>query len=119
MNRHRLSALLLPLLLGVAAPASAHAHLQSSIPASQARLSVAPGTLTLNFTEAAQLTALRLTTSGHAIPVALNTEAKASVRIVVPLPSLSPGSYEVQWRVIAQDDGHVTHGSFNFTVVGS
>jgi len=105
--------------LVVAVPASAHAHLESSIPKSNAQLAEAPATLTLRFSEAAQLTLLTLTTAGHAMPVTLNPDAKAGAELVVPLPALKPGSYQVQWRVIAADDGHVTHGTFSFTVGGT
>ena len=100
-------------------PASAHAHLESSIPASNAQLAEAPAILTLRFSEPAQLTLLTLTTAGHAVPVTLNRDAKAGAEVVVPLPALKPGSYQVQWRVIAADDGHVTHGKFSFTVGGA
>jgi methionine-rich copper-binding protein CopC len=116
VNRLSPSVIILLAWLVVAIPASAHAHLQSSIPSDQARLSAAPAALTLDFSESARLTVLSLTRSGHLIPVTLNHDAKASSRIVVPLPALKPGTYEVQWRVIAEDDGHVTHGSFRFTI---
>jgi len=118
VNRPPVSALILLALLVVAVPASAHAHLRSSIPSNQAQLSAAPAALTLNFSESARLTALSLSSSGQLIPVMLNPDAKASSGIIVPLPALKPGSYEVQWRVMAADDGHVTHGSFSFTIAG-
>jgi methionine-rich copper-binding protein CopC len=100
-------------------PCFSHAKLQSSIPASNARLAHAPPTLTLNFSEEAQLGVLKLTSAGTAIPVTLDRNAKAASAIVVTLPALKPGTYDVQWSAIAQDDGHVTKGSFSFTVLGS
>jgi methionine-rich copper-binding protein CopC len=44
----------------VAGPCLAHAHLQSSTPADNAQLTEAPKTLSLNFSEAAQLAVLKL-----------------------------------------------------------
>jgi methionine-rich copper-binding protein CopC len=101
------------------APSFAHAILRSSIPAGNAQLTQSPPTLTLNFSEDAQLAVLKLTSSGTAIPVTLDHNAKASSAIVVTLPALKPGRYDVQWSAIAQDDGHVTKGSFSFSVLGS
>lgn len=34
-------------------------------------------------------------------------------RLVLPLPSLPPGTYRLEWRVLAED-GHVTEGGFFF-----
>jgi methionine-rich copper-binding protein CopC len=116
MPRALLPCLALLGLLLTTTPASAHAHLQSSIPTNGARLAASPTTLTLGFSESARLTALSLRHEGKPLPLALDPDAKAAARIVVPLPALSPGLYEVDWRVIAADDGHVTHGSFSFTV---
>ena len=48
-----------------AAPCMAHAKLQSSSPANNAQLSQAPKTLTLNFSEAAQLAVLKLVHEGQ------------------------------------------------------
>jgi methionine-rich copper-binding protein CopC len=100
-------------------PCFAHAKLQSSIPATNAQLAHAPPTLTLNFSEDAQLAVLTLNTAGTVIPVTLDRSAKASSAIVVALPALKPGTYQVQWSAIARDDGHVTRGSFSFTILAS
>jgi methionine-rich copper-binding protein CopC len=95
-----------------------HAKLQSSSPADKAQLAHSPPTLTLNFSEAAQLAVLKLTTSGTAIPVVVDHNAKAASTVVVTLPALKAGTYDVEWSAIAQDDGHVTKGSFSFIVLG-
>jgi methionine-rich copper-binding protein CopC len=34
------------------------------------------------------------------------------------LPALAPGSYTVQWTAVAADDGHVTKGTFKFSIAG-
>jgi methionine-rich copper-binding protein CopC len=119
MNRFHVLALAITASLLWSVPCFSHAKLQSSIPASNAQLAHTPPTLTLNFSEEAQLAVLKLTSSGSSVPVSLDRNAKASSAIVVTLPALKPGTYEVQWSAIAQDDGHVTKGSFSFTVLGS
>ena len=102
--------------LVAAAPCMAHAKLQSSSPANNAQLSEAPKTLTLNFSEAAQLAVLKLVHDGKEIPVALDKAAKAGQTFTLTLPALAPGHYTVQWSALAADDGHVTKGSFTFSV---
>lgn len=99
-----------------AAPCMAHAKLQSSSPADNAQLSAAPKTLTLKFSEAAQLAVLKLVRDGTEIPVPLDKGAKAGQSFTLTLPSLAPGKYTVQWTAMAADDGHVTKGSFSFSI---
>ena len=112
------NALLALALCGVvaAAPCMAHAKLQSSTPASNAKLTQAPKTLTLNFSEAAQLAVLKLARDGQEIPVPLDKGAKAGQTFTLTLPALAPGKYTVQWSAVAADDGHVTKGSFAFSI---
>lgn len=117
MNKLTVVGLILALALGSAA-AVAHAKLQSSTPAADSRLAQAPSTLTLNFSEKAQLAVLKLTMAGAAIPVTVDRAAAASSSVVVPLPALKPGKYEVEWSALAQDDGHVTKGTFSFSITG-
>jgi methionine-rich copper-binding protein CopC len=107
-------------ILGVMAAAScwAHAKLQSSVPADHAQLSEPPKSLTLQFNEAAKLAVLRLTTGDKEISVPVDKSAKASQTFSVPLPGLAAGKYVVQWTAVAADDGHVTKGSFDFTIAG-
>jgi methionine-rich copper-binding protein CopC len=99
-----------------AGPCMAHAKLQSSSPADNAHLTEAPKTLTLNFNEAAQLAVLKLVRDGKEIPVPHDKSAKAGQTFTLTLPALSPGKYTVQWAAVAADDGHVTKGSFAFSI---
>jgi methionine-rich copper-binding protein CopC len=94
----------------------AHAKLLSSSPADNARLTEAPKTLILKFSEAAQLAVLKLARDGTEVPVPLDKGAKAGQTFTLTLPALSPGNYTVQWSAIAADDGHVTKGSFAFSI---
>jgi methionine-rich copper-binding protein CopC len=99
-----------------AAPCMAHAKLLSSSPANNAHLSEAPKTLTLNFSEDAQLAVLKLVGAGKEIPLALDKSAKPSRSFTLTLPALAPGDYTVQWTALAADDGHITKGSFAFSI---
>jgi methionine-rich copper-binding protein CopC len=102
----------------LAGPCMAHAKLQSSSPASDAHLTAPPKTLTLTFHEAAQVAVLKLTSGGKEIPIPVDKNAKASPSFTFPLPALAPGSYTVQWTAMAAEDGHVTRGSFVFSIAG-
>ena len=82
------------------------------IPAANAQLAHAPATLTLNFSEAAQLAVLKLTASGIA-STDRGSRGQALVRHRGALPALKP-RYQVEWSAIAADDGHITKGSFSF-----
>jgi|SRR5271167_485462 len=101
-----------------AGPCWAHAKLQSSSPADNSQLTQAPKTLTLNFSEAAQLARLVLVNDGKEISLPIDKSAKASQSMTLPLPGLVPGKYTVLWSAVAADDGHVTRGSFAFSISG-
>jgi methionine-rich copper-binding protein CopC len=100
----------------LAGPCMAHAKLQSSAPAKDAHLTEPPKTLTLTFNEAAQVAVLKLLSGGKEIPITVDKNAKAGASFTFPLPALAPGSYTVQWTAVAADDGHVTKGSFTFSI---
>jgi methionine-rich copper-binding protein CopC len=101
-----------------AAPIWAHAKLQSSTPADHAQLSEAPKSLSLKFNESAKLAMLKLVIGDKEISVPVDKSAKASQSFTVDLPGLAAGKYLVQWTAVAADDGHVTKGTFDFTIAG-
>lgn len=103
------AALVLPL------AAAAHARLMGTSPSAGASLAAAPQTLTLDFNESVQLAALKVSESGKEVPVAFDRSA-ASPHVVVKLPALGPGTYQVRWGALTVDDGHVVKGSFSFVV---
>ena len=117
MLKHTLTAFTLVGVL-IAGQCLAHAKLQSSNPANNAQLTIAPKTLSLKFNEAAKLAVLQLATGGTGVPIVIDKTAAASTSFDLPLPALSAGQYTVQWTAVAADDGHVTKGSFVFTVTG-
>lgn len=96
-------------------PAHAHAHLQKSSPADNSVITTAPSNLVLNFSEAGRLTVLSIK-KGDEPPQNLKPlPATSAQQISVPLPTLTPGSYAVSWRVLS-DDGHVMAGALHFTL---
>ena len=107
------------LALTLAAPSFGHAKLLSSSPASGAQVSEVPKAITLTFNEEAKLAALTLLHAGKETAVAVDKSAPAAKSVVVPIAGLIPGTYEVHWTAIATNDGHVTKGSFTFTIVGT
>jgi copper resistance protein C len=107
-------------LWGVIAAAScwAHAKLQSSMPADHAQLTEAPKSLTLQFNESAKLALLKLTAGEKEISLPVDKSAKPSQTFSIPLPGLAAGKYVVRWTAVAAEDGHMTKGSFDFTIAG-
>jgi methionine-rich copper-binding protein CopC len=101
----------------VSAAAFGHARLVRSSPPDQANLTVAPQSLDLHFSEAAQLAVLKLSADGVSVPLHLAADAKAADHFTIALPALKPGSYRVEWTALAADDGHVTKGAFSFAIV--
>jgi copper transport protein len=110
---------LLLLLIGTAAPASAHAALRATDPADGTVLRTAPRHITLTFTESVGLLAdslrvydpadhrLRTGPAGHA-------DGSATVRVALPA-RLAGGTYTVAWRVVSADS-HPVSGAFTFSV---
>ena len=94
--------------------AFAHAHLNSSTPAAGAQLTVAPQTLTLEFSEPAQLTALSIAKVGAA-PLKLIAPSAPANHIRIALPALTPGTWTVHFRALSAD-GHLVPGELSFTL---
>jgi len=105
-------------LLMAAGPCFGHAKLTSSVPADNSQVASAPKVLMLTFNEAATLAVLKLVSAGKEIPIPLDKSSKPGREFTLSLPALAPGSYVVQWSAVAADDGHVTKGSFTFTITG-
>lgn len=101
------------------ATAYAHAHVRSTSPASGARLTAAPTQLVLTFSEAPALavSALRLVgpDSSHVTLGDLTHGGGANTLTARINGALRAGRYTVLWQT-AGDDGHMQHGSFQFTI---
>ena len=107
--------LLVPIVL-ITGIAHAHAHLEKATPADNAVLSAAPAKVVLEFSEAARLTALSIKKDGENVGTKLQPLPKeAAATLTMPLTTLTPGKYIVDWRVVG-DDNHVMSGKLHFEV---
>lgn len=108
--------LLLPVLLLASTAASAHAKLESSMPADKSRVA-APKELAMGFTDAVVLTSLTLQHGKEpAKPLQLPESLQVEYGWKVPLPALAPGDYAIAWKA-ESDDTHTASGVIHFTVV--
>src|SRR5438094_7678153 len=110
-------ALATALLVGLAAPASAHAVLLRTDPSPQTTVKRSPTVVRLSFSERVEVTfgAIRIfDVDGH--PVATGRIRRGRVgEVDVPVAHLKDGTYTVTWRVVSAD-GHPVHGGFSFYV---
>lgn len=107
-------------LAALSAPALAHAHLKSAIPAAHATVATAPTELDLKFSEALDLKFSGVTITGpDKAPVSTGAAALGAgdgATLVVPIAGpLAAGPYKVEWHALSKD-GHKTRGSYDFTV---
>ncbi|MGW0915963.1 copper resistance CopC/CopD family protein [Streptomyces sp. NPDC002784] len=114
-----LGAVLVLLLLGGTAPASAHAALSGTDPDDGTVLAKAPRQLTLTFTESVGLlddSVRVLGPDGRRLRVGEAEHAKGDGTARVTLPrGLDQGTYTVAWRVVSADS-HPVSGAFTFSV---
>lgn len=97
--------------------ASAHAHLETAMPADGAKLTAAPNSISITLTENIEPAFSHLTltaASGDLVPLT-NEKADGKALSAMPSSTLSPGAYMVEWQILSVD-GHKTSGSFGFTV---
>lgn len=107
------------LVLGSASRASAHAGLETSIPAASSVLEQSPDNVVLDFDEPveAELASIQVFDAAAVLIEVGSPEAAAGDRSVVlaSLPDLGDGLYAVVWR-ISSIDGHVVDGAFSFQI---
>ena len=101
-------------------PASAHAALESSSPASGDVLDTAPSTIWARFTEPLERSYSRMALyDRNGVEVegtSLSTGAdEFTMELSVP-PDLPNGTYSVLWRTLSEADGHSTQNFFAFTI---
>jgi methionine-rich copper-binding protein CopC len=105
------------LLLTLAPSVRAHSLLLESAPAADAQLSTPPTEISLRFNNRIEkkLSTIRLVDErGGVRPVTMLADGPAD-RLAASLPSLDPGAWRVEWRVLSTD-GHVVSGRFSFRV---
>ncbi|MCG8970851.1 copper resistance protein CopC [Streptomyces sp. CL12-4] len=115
-----LGAVLVLLVLGGAAPASAHAALRSTDPGDGTVLQRAPRAVTLTFTESVGLRddSFRvLDPGGHRLHTedAGHADGRSDTARVTLPGTLGEGTYTVAWRVVSADS-HPVSGAFTFSV---
>lgn len=101
--------------MGVPTHAWAHARLLSTAPPAGATLKTPPKALRLDFNEEVHLAHLAVSTAGKAIEAHYDRDASTS-HVVIELPPLAAGTYEIRWSALTVDDGHVVKGSFSFVI---
>ncbi len=98
----------------------AHAELARAEPAVDAIVAASPTRVTLWFTEEPELrySEIQLVDrAGRRLDRGdLRAEPSDRLALSVGVPELGPGSYGVIWRALSAVDGHITRGSFTFTV---
>jgi copper transport protein len=103
-----------------AAPAAAHAFLESSDPAANAVLPTAPSTVTLRFTEPLEPSYSRaelFDESGATVPGAASEIGADPRTMTVAIPTgLGNGTYSLLWRTLSTVDGHTAEGYLPFTI---
>ena len=106
--------------LTTASPASAHAVLRSTSPASGASLQTAPREVVLTFDEApAAVGDVVQVTGPDGSVVSVGPPRIVGTTVHQGLaPGLASGGYEVVWRVTS-DDGHPVSNAFAFSVTGT
>jgi copper transport protein len=104
---------------GAPGRASAHAGLETSIPAASATLEEAPSDIVLDFDEPveAEISSIQLFDAAADLVVIGGPEASQGDDSIVlaALPELDDGIYAVVWRV-ASVDGHIVDGAFSFRI---
>jgi copper transport protein len=104
-----------------AQPASAHALLVDSQPASGAMLAAAPAAVRLRFSEdlAPRFASARLVDrDGRTVPGTRVVAGDDPRLLVLELPTLPDAAYGVLWQVLAEADAHTTSGMVVFNVGG-
>ncbi len=95
-------------MLALPASLAAHTAMKSSAPASGSVLTSAPPTLTLNFNQPTQMTAMTLVSTAGEQALAFTPSGSAR-SFAVARPALKPGRNAVRWRALSRD-GHIVEG---------
>ncbi|HUS17667.1 MAG TPA: copper resistance protein CopC [Chloroflexia bacterium] len=105
------------------AGAGAHSLLVSSTPTAGAQLPTPPGSVNLVLSEGAVpefSSVVVLDRARRHYETGTPAYGAQGIQVRVTLePNLPPGVYIVQWKAVSSVDGHLTRGSFPFTVLGA
>ena len=108
-------------LVATAGPALAHADLVSSSPANEARLAAEPPQVVLVYSENVEIGLSDITVvapDGRRVaePPLRRVGGQGNTLTAKLLPDQAHGTYVLDWRTVASDDGHVTAGGLTFAV---
>ena len=101
-----------------AASASAHAFLDTAVPAVGSTVHTAPAEVTINFTQGVEplfTTIVVTSAAGVRVDTGAVHWAGDEMHIAIGLKPLPPGVYKVTWHATSVDT-HKTEGSFRFTL---
>jgi copper resistance protein C len=101
-----------------ATTAFAHAFLDHAVPAVGTTVTAAPKEVRMFYTEAIEpnFSAATLGIAGQTIPTsAAMVDPQNPMELVLKLPPLRPGHYQVSWHVVSTDT-HRTEGAFGFDI---
>lgn len=119
MTRSILALLLLAFAALLPGAAQAHAFLDHAVPAVGSTVTTAPTELLLFFTQELEPAFSGVTLStGDGQPVATgaaSVDLQNKAEMVLKLPPLAPGHYQVSWHAVSVDT-HRTEGTFSFDI---
>ncbi len=112
--------------LALPSAALAHAHLVSSVPAIdsavpavQGRLPSEPPVLQLIFSEDVEPRFTKVTVKNEAgtnmVSGPVQTDPADGRLLLVPVPTLAPGTYTVDWHAVSIDT-HKSEGTYHFSI---
>jgi methionine-rich copper-binding protein CopC len=94
----------------------AHSTKQATVPADGAVLADSPETIEMQFDSPMRITVITITNAdGDDFGLARDKSLAARETFTARPESLPAGTYEVEWRGLAED-GHAMQGGFSFTV---
>jgi methionine-rich copper-binding protein CopC len=104
-------------LAGLSSPALAHAFLEKAEPAAGEKLRVAPARIELHFSEALEPAFSGIAVANVAgVDMSAGSAAANGAEMNLPLKTLKPGRYRVNWRAVSVDT-HRTEGKYDFLVL--
>ncbi len=111
---NKLKTLIAAGLIALSVPALAHTDMMSSQPMDGAMMMEPVKHLELNFGMEVRLVKLRLIDSSNKpVSIGFKPMLDAMTSFSVPLPTLKPDNYRVEWTAMGED-GHKMTGSFGF-----
>jgi copper transport protein len=113
----RIAIVVVSVALAVPAPAGAHALLLSADPADGSRIDSSPQRVRLAFSEeiSPRFRSVQLVGPDGRRIAGTRLDGAGST-VTLDVPKLAKGTYAVDWRVVAEDDGHTTSGTVVFGV---